>query len=1698
MTAPETAPQQTSPQRARRWLRRAGIGLTAVLVIVVALVGLLQLPPVATIAVRKLLTLAPLNPGNRLEVGRVSGNFFGGLTLEDLRLQQDGRELARIDRLAVRYRLPQLRPPDTRLDQLEIIGGSISAHRRGDRWDLPDVMRKASDTTGGGGFAIGRLLMRDVAVAAEFSPDSVAHARVQELAARDLRLGKTALAAIDRLQLAVQPPASERWIGVSTRGSVTADELRLDPVRIYSEASQLSGHIVLPRGFQDARQVNRVDVRLAARPLALADLAAFNPSVPATGQMELDAQARGEGDLITAHLAASLDRGRLTLDGGTRLHEGKPTSYRVHGAVSRLDPSRLHASAPAGDLNARLDADVSGALSSADGSMRLDLGGSRIGGVHVRQLRLGALLSSGTADLTLVGALDSGSVNATGRARPFDSLPTYRFSGTAVGMPGTGAVARALAGADGDPSLAVAFRLAGSGTSPDSGTANGRVDLAAVRDTGARRALGHATLRLAEGRLDVRPEILAGGGAITAVGHVSLGDTLAYELRDGRIDRVDLGKLSGDTSSAPLSGRFTLAGRGGSPREAQLTAGLHFDELRYGARRVERVDAVARLDHGHLRLTGEGALQGGRLVLEALGRPFDSTASYVLRRAALEGVDLGTFLGRPDLAGPVTLSISGEARIRGSTRSGQARLTVEQSRLGRVAVAGGTATLRLAGQHLDYDASVRTNGGQLSASGDGTPGAALPAYRIREGRLIGVDLGALLGRPDLRTDLNTTFTAEITGAGRDSLDATLGVVLLPSRINQAELTGGSLDAKVEGRQIEARLRVQGPDANLDASLHGAPAQARTAFTANGVVRAEHLARWTGRADADGRLEGRFELTVQTDTTGLRSVGGTVNAVGGVGGIRIPALYAALRPADGQVQLDTLVLRSNVAVLDAGGRLQLRPGPDPGTLHLVARLGDLGPVAALMGVDTAGADSARIKLAVSGPARHWLVQGAAEAYGLAYAGNLANHLTLSAKATLDSSKVSALSGDLQVKDAAFGRLTLRELSAAGGYDSTLALDLKLNIGDSVRLASRVRGAITAARDTVRAELQSLTLDEGGRAWALDRPAAVALRPRVEVDHLALRAGNRSITLNGVLDRHGTSDLTLQITSLDLETLRAASLVPVGGRLDGLLHLTGPATEPRLQGGVDLAIRSAPGREIGTVSTKVNWTGAGLRVSAAAKPLRGGALTIDGSLPYRFTLAPRDTTATIGSEPLAMDTVSLAVRADSFDLSLFQPLLPPDAAKGLGGRLHADAHIGGTIHAPQATGTVNLARATLELPTIRVTYQRGELAGRLEGDALRIDKLRLLTGKREELLASGAIRLKPLNDPGLALDGTLRDFRLVNSEQLRTSASGKVQITGTLLQPAVTGRVRLGRTDFFVGAGAAQVRVEQVELTPAELRDLARDFGPAVLTKADKTPGLMDRAKLDLSVQMPGQVWIRRTSSPKTDIELMGNLRVAQEPGRDMQFFGHVEPVPNRGTLELNGKQFRLSDGDINLAGPVDSTKLDVNASYEVPTQGGGDAEGVLINVHARGRLDSLALDFTSDPSMSQDDILSYIVTGRPASDNPLFEGAGTGGGNTGQQVAFGTLTGAISNAAGQGLGLDVFQIRQEPTRGLTLTAGRYVGSRLFLDLQLPLQIGSQSQQTAGSNLGPGFELEYTLQRWLRASLRGGSLSPGFLFRARRAY
>jgi translocation and assembly module TamB len=501
-----------------------------------------------------------------------------------------------------------------------------------------------------------------------------------------------------------------------------------------------------------------------------------------------------------------------------------------------------------------------------------------------------------------------------------------------------------------------------------------------------------------------------------------------------------------------------------------------------------------------------------------------------------------------------------------------------------------------------------------------------------------------------------------------------------------------------------------------------------------------------------------------------------------------------------------------------------------------------------------------------------------------------------------------------------------------------------------------------------------------------------------------------------------------------------------------------------------------------------------VDASAGHRDGGRLTVAGTLPWRLTLVPEDTAARVGFARQPADTMSLAVRADSFDLALFQPFLPEATATGLTGGLAVDARIGGTPDQPRATGTVDLRDLGVELPTLGVTYREGSLTGRLDGSRFTIDSLTLATGDDEELHATGTVVLEPLADPTLDLTARLSEFLVSDSDQLRAVATGDVRLTGTLAEPAVGGTLQLEEAEIFTGGGTAAA-VEEVELTPADVQELAQHFGPAAVAAADEEGEFLDRFRMNIDLGFPRRVWFRKSTSPSIDIELSGQITLRQEPGQEMEFFGQVEPIPGRGGLDLYGRSFELLEGDIALRGGVEDISLDVTARYRVPTQGDADDEAVVIDVHATGRPDSLDLDFSSDPSMPQEDIVSYIVTGRPASDNPLVDQQG--GGVNATQVAVGQLAEQLGGAAGEELGFDVFTIRQEPERGLTLTAGRYLASKLFVSLQQPLRIGTAGDQASGVS-GPGFELEYAWRRWLRSTLRGGSLPTSLLMRGRYAF
>ena len=135
------------------------------------------------------------------------------------------------------------------------------------------------------------------------------------------------------------------------------------------------------------------------------------------------------------------------------------------------------------------------------------------------------------------------------------------------------------------------------------------------------------------------------------------------------------------------------------------------------------------------------------------------------------------------------------------------------------------------------------------------------------------------------------------------------------------------------------------------------------------------------------------------------------------------------------------------------------------------------------------------------------------------------------------------------------------------------------------------------------------------------------------------------------------------------------------------------------------------------------------------------TLAGLLPWRLTLIPEDTAATVGFAREPADTMALTVRADSFDLAFFQPLLPEETAQDPTGGLVVDMRIIWTPDQPRASGSVDLRGLSVTLPTLGATDSEGQPPAACKGETFDIDSLRLRTDDEEELLASGTVLLPP---------------------------------------------------------------------------------------------------------------------------------------------------------------------------------------------------------------------------------------------------------------------------------------------------------------------------------------------------------------------
>jgi len=234
--------------------------------------------------------------------------------------------------------------------------------------------------------------------------------------------------------------------------------------------------------------------------------------------------------------------------------------------------------------------------------------------------------------------------------------------------------------------------------------------------------------------------------------------------------------------------------------------------------------------------------------------------------------------------------------------------------------------------------------------------------------------------------------------------------------------------------------------------------------------------------------------------------------------------------------------------------------------------------------------------------------------------------------------------------------------------------------------------------------------------------------------------------------------------------------------------------------------------------------------------------------------------------------------------------------------------------------------------------------------------------------------------------------------------------------------------------------------------------------------------DFSLTVGDDFWLR---SAEANIQLDGKLRV-EKLRSEYRLDGTLHAV--RGTYRLSPipgftRDFEVVRGDVRYFGTTDlNAQLDIQAKHVVRTTKGQELPVIAL---VTGTLfdPKLKLESTQRPPLSELDIVSYLVTGSPASEATAQGGAQAALVQNAFSYVLSASASVLEQTIGQQLGMDMLQIRpvvsgsvgsgQSLTTAFALAAGWQVGRKVFLTFNAGF-CPSQFSQFDYRNFGAGIE------------------------------
>ncbi|MDH1263734.1 translocation/assembly module TamB [Pseudomonas sp. GD03944] len=612
--------------------------------------------------------------------------------------------------------------------------------------------------------------------------------------------------------------------------------------------------------------------------------------------------------------------------------------------------------------------------------------------------------------------------------------------------------------------------------------------------------------------------------------------------------------------------------------------------------------------------------------------------------------------------------------------------------------------------------------------------------------------------------------------------------------------------------------------------------------------------------------------------------------------------------------------------------------------------------------------------------------------LAYTDQRINNLAL--RATLDRAQRAQL--DLTATGIALGDTALGTLTVEGQGDikqQQLTLDL-----DGPLLQSVLAFDGTLDKGNWRGRLSRGELQSNGQDWRLQAPASL------------VRLASGQLTLGAHCWRSGPASLCGEDQRLMPEpriryTLANFPLDSLGqwlpkdfawqGQLNAEIHLDLPASGPNGHVLLDA------GQGVWRVREQDQWVDFpydSLRLSSQLRPrqveanldLRGPEI---GELALQAQLDPRP-----ANKPL-----SGSFRLDGLDLAVMRPFVP--MVERIAGQLNGSGSLSGSLLAPQVNGRLQLSDGELsggELPT---QFEALQLQALIAGESLQ-----LTGGWRSGENGQGNIQGELAWGQDVSADIRVSGQRLPVIVEpyadLQVEPDLRVRLIDQLL--SVSGKVAVPR-------GSILVR----ELPPSTVK-VSED---AVIV------GAQSKEKTETAIAMDIDVTVGQDKLTFSGFGLNADLAGQIHIGNDLETRGEL--ALNNGRFRAYGQRLEIRRARLLFTGPIDQPFLDIEAIRRV--------EDVVAGLRLSGSADQPRSEVFSEPAMSQEQALSYLVLGRPMSsgnDNNMLARAALSLGLAGSS----TMTGNVA----QTLGIENFQLDTEGSGdGTSVVASGNLSERLSL-------------------------------------------------------